>query len=90
MLIEHLGERPQVDPTTYVAPTAVLCGNVIVGPRCRILFGAVLTAEGGSIEVGSQCIVMENAVIRCSKPYPTRIGDNVLVGPRAYLTGCTV
>ena len=90
MLIEHLGKRPQVDATTYVAPNAVLCGNVVVGPRCRILFGAVLTAEGGPIEVGSQCIVMENAVIRGSKPYPTHIGDNVLVGPRAYLTGCTV
>ncbi len=90
MLIEHLGERPRVDPTAYVAPNAVLCGNVIVGARCRILFGAVLTAEGGPIEVGSQCIVMENAVIRGSKPYPTRIGANVLVGPRAYLTGCTV
>ena len=90
MLIEHLGERPRVDPTAYIAPTAVLSGEVIVGPRCRILFGAVLTAEGGSIEIGSQCIVMENAVVRGSKPYPTRIGDNVLVGPRAYLTGCTV
>ena len=90
MLIEHLGERPQVDLTTYIAPNAVLCGNVVVGPRCRILFGAVLTAEGGSIEIGSQCIVMENAVIRGSKPYPTRIGANVLVGPRAYLTGCNV
>jgi carbonic anhydrase/acetyltransferase-like protein (isoleucine patch superfamily) len=90
MLIEHLGKHPQVDATTYVAPNAVLCGNVVVGPRCRILFGAVLTAEGGRIEVGSQCIVMENVVIRGSKPYPTHIGDNVLVGPRAYLTGCTV
>lgn len=90
MLIEHLGDRPNVDSSAYIAPTAVLCGDVTVGPRCRILFGAVLTAEGGPIELGSQCIVMENAVVRSSKPYPTRIGNNVLIGPRAYLTGCTV
>lgn len=90
MLIEHLGDRPNVDSSAYVAPTAVLCGDVTIGPRCRILFGAVLTAEGGPIKLGSQCIVMENAVVRASKPHPTHIGDNVLIGPRAYLTGCTV
>lgn len=90
MLIEHLGNRPDVDSSAYIAPTAVLCGDVTVGPRCRILFGAVLTAEGGPIELGSQCIVMENAVVRASKPYPTHIGNNVLIGPRSYLTGCTV
>jgi carbonic anhydrase/acetyltransferase-like protein (isoleucine patch superfamily) len=90
VLIEHLGNRPNVDSSAYVAPTAVLCGDVTVGPRCRILFGAVLTAEGGAIELGAQCIVMENAVVRASKRYPTHIGSNVLIGPHAYLTGCTV
>jgi len=90
LLIEHLGHRPDVDPSAYVAPTAVLCGDVTVGPRCRILFGAVLTAEGGPIKLGAQCIVMENAVLRASKRYPTRVGNNVLIGPRSYLTGCTV
>jgi carbonic anhydrase/acetyltransferase-like protein (isoleucine patch superfamily) len=90
VLIEHLGDRPNVDPSAYVAPTAVLCGDVTIGPRCRILFGAVLTAEGGPIKLGSQCIVMENAVVRASRPYPTGIGNNVLIGPRAYLSGCTV
>jgi carbonic anhydrase/acetyltransferase-like protein (isoleucine patch superfamily) len=90
MLIEHLGERPTVDPSAYVAPTAVLSGNVRVGARSRILFGAVLTAEGGALEIGAQCIVMENAVLRATRRHPARLGDNVLVGPRAYLTGCDV
>ena len=90
MLIEHLGERPTVDPSAYVAPSAVLSGAVRVGARSRILFGAVLTAEGGPLEIGEQCIVMENAVVRATKQHPVRLGDNVLVGPRAYLTGCDV
>jgi carbonic anhydrase/acetyltransferase-like protein (isoleucine patch superfamily) len=55
-----------------------------------VLFGAVLAAEGGPVIVGSHCIVMENAVIRGTRQHPTRLGDHVLVGPRAYLTGCTV
>jgi carbonic anhydrase/acetyltransferase-like protein (isoleucine patch superfamily) len=90
MLIEHNGQRPVVDPSAYVAPTAVLSGDVRVGAETRILFGAVLTAEGGPVVVGSHCIVMENAVVRGSKRHPVAVGDHVLIGPRAYLTGCTV
>lgn len=90
MLIEHRGKRPRVPASAYVAPTATLCGDVTLGENCRILFGAVITAEGGPVEIGRQCIVMENAVIRGTARHPVRIGDHVLVGPRAYLTGCRV
>lgn len=90
MIVEHAGKRPAVDPTAYVAPTAVVSGEVSVGPHARILFGAVLTSEGGAVEVGARCIVMENAVLRGTPRHPTVVGDHVLVGPRAYLTGCTV
>jgi hypothetical protein len=46
VLLEHRGASPQVHPTAYVAPTAVVCGDVRVGPHSRVLFGAVLSAEG--------------------------------------------
>lgn len=90
MLFEHQGERPDVDPSATVAPTAVLSGDVRVGPECRVLHGAVLTSEGGPVVLGRRCIVMENAVLRGTGKHPLGIGDDVLVGPRAYLTGCTV
>ncbi len=89
-LIEHQGKRPRVAASAYVAPTATLCGDVSIGENSRVLFGAVLTAEGGPVEVGQETVIMENAVIRGSKRHPVRIGHHVLVGPRAYLTGCTV
>lgn len=90
MLIEHRGARPQVDPTAYVAPTAVLCGDVRVGPGARILFGAVLTAEDGAVEVGARCVVMENALLRGRAQHPVWLGDDVLVGPHAHVNGATV
>jgi carbonic anhydrase/acetyltransferase-like protein (isoleucine patch superfamily) len=90
MLIEHEGKRPQVAESAYVAPTAVLCGDVTVGPDSRILFGAVLTAEGGPIEVGERCIVMENAVVRGRQTHPVVLGDHVLVGPHAHVNGARV
>jgi carbonic anhydrase/acetyltransferase-like protein (isoleucine patch superfamily) len=90
MLLEHQGKRPRVHETAYVAPTATICGDVTIGENSRVLFGAVIVAEGGPVEIGAECIVMENAVIRGTRRHPIRIGHHVLVGPRAYLTGCTV
>jgi carbonic anhydrase/acetyltransferase-like protein (isoleucine patch superfamily) len=90
MLIEHLGKRPVIDPTARIAPTAVICGDVTVAPATSVGFGAVLTAEGGPIVVGRECVIMENAVIRGTKRHPAIIGDHVLVGPGAYLSGCAI
>jgi hypothetical protein len=51
MLLEHNGERPKVHSTAYVAPNATLCGDVTVGKDSRVMFGAVLTAEGRPVRV---------------------------------------
>ncbi|HKH17968.1 MAG TPA: hypothetical protein VKA57_10610, partial [Solirubrobacteraceae bacterium] len=55
-----------------------------------MLFGAVLTAEGGAIEVGSRCIVMEQALVRGRAGHPVRLGDHVLVGPHAHVNGAVI
>jgi carbonic anhydrase/acetyltransferase-like protein (isoleucine patch superfamily) len=90
MLIKHAGTAPRVDPTAFVAPNAVVCGDVTIGPGCRIMYGAQVIAESGSISIGTQCIVMENAVLRSSARHPLKIGNNCLVGPNAHVVGCTV
>lgn len=90
MLIERDGVTPQIDPTAWVAPNAALCGDVKIGPGCRILYGAQVIAESGSIAVGRECIVMENAVLRSSARHPLSIGNNCLVGPNAHVVGCVV
>src|SRR3954447_9076078 len=70
MLIEHRGASPTVDPSAYVAPNAVLCGEVHVGAGARILFGAVLSAEDGRVDVGERTVVMENALVRGRRRTP--------------------
>ncbi|MEA2422639.1 MAG: hypothetical protein QOF55_1738 [Thermoleophilaceae bacterium] len=92
MLIEHAGKRPQVADDAYVAPNAVLSGDVTVGPGARILFGAVVTAEGasGQATLGRDCIVMENALVRGRPGRPARIGDSVLIGPHAHVNGAEI
>jgi carbonic anhydrase/acetyltransferase-like protein (isoleucine patch superfamily) len=56
MIIKHDGATPRIDPTAWVAPNAVICGNVTIGPSCRVMFGAQVIAEGGSISIGCECI----------------------------------
>ena len=90
MILTHLGRSPRIDPTAYVAPNAVICGDVSIGPDCRILFGAQIIAEGGSIEIGRECIVMENAVLRANARHSLVIGNNCLIGPNAHVVGCRI
>lgn len=90
MILTHLGKTPRIDPTAYVAPNAVICGDVAIGAGCRILFGAQVIAEGGSIEIGRECIVMENAVLRAGERHPLRIGNNCLIGPVSHVVGCQI
>ena len=90
MLLEHDGKRPTVDPTAWVAPNAVVCGDVTLGEESRVLFGAVITAEAGSVSIGSHAIVMEQALVRGREGHPTTIGDHVIVGPHAHINGATI
>src|SRR5262245_22953189 len=90
MIIAHFGETPQIHPSAYVAPNATICGDVRVATGCRIMFGACVVAEGKTLELGANCIVMENAVIRSTDAHPTKIGSHCLVGPHAHLVGCTL
>ncbi|TMR25318.1 gamma carbonic anhydrase family protein [Nonomuraea turkmeniaca] len=90
MLIEHRGKRPVVPESAYVAPTAVLCGAVVLGEHARVLHGAVLTAEDGEVRTGADVVIMENALVRGRARHPALIGDAVLVGPHAHVNGATL
>lgn len=91
MLIEHAGKSPRVDPSAWIAPDATLCGDVRVGPGARVMHGARIIGEaGGSITIGRDCIVMENAVVRASLRHPCVIGDHCLIGPNAHVAGAVL
>ena len=90
MLIERRGRRPRVHDSAYLAPGVVVSGDVTIGAFTSVLAGAVITAEGGPVAIGSECVLMEHAVIRGARGHPCRIGDRVLVGPHAHLSGCQV
>ena len=94
MLIRHRGIAPTIDPTAYVAPTATLVGDVRIGPRVRVMFGAVLDSEASYVEVGEATVISENAVLRATavaaEPHPVVLGDHIFVGPHTTLLGCHI
>ena len=79
-----------IDRTAWIAPTAVLTGDVSVGPGSRVLHGAVLNGDQGSISLGRDVLIMENAVLRGRPDHPLVLGDAVLVGPHSHLNGARI
>ncbi len=90
MILTHAGHAPSIDPDAWIAPNAVVCGNVTIGPGARIAWGAQVIAEGGAIRIGSGTVVLENAVLRSTPLHDLAIGDHCVVGPNTHVAGCTV
>ena len=90
MILSYDGKVPVIHPTAWVAPDATVCGDVGIGANTRVLYGARIIAEGGRIEIGETCIVMENAVVRSTGRHSASIGNNCLIGPNAHVAGCTI
>ncbi len=90
MIIKHLNEDPKIDNSSFVAPNAMICGDVTIGKNVRVMYGAQIIAESSPITIGDNCIILENAVIRGTDKFSVSIGNNCLIGPHAHLAGCTV
>src|SRR3982074_2830427 len=90
MEFELGGKRPQVHKDAYIAPTAVLIGDVVIEAGASVWFGRVLRGDGGQNKGGEGSSGQDNAVIHCSANLPTIIERNVTVGHSALLEGCVV
>lgn len=92
MIIKFEGYRPQVSPSAFVAPTAVLIGNVVVHDEASIWFGAVLRGDHGDrpIVIGARTSVQDNCVIHVAFHKGTTIGEDVTIGHGAILEACDV
>ncbi|HEY2596935.1 MAG TPA: gamma carbonic anhydrase family protein [Candidatus Dormibacteraeota bacterium] len=90
MEFELGGKRPSVHPDAYVAPTAVLIGDVDIGAGASVWFGAILRGDEAQIKVGAGANIQDNAVIHCAHNLPTLIEENASVGHSAQLEGCVV
>jgi carbonic anhydrase/acetyltransferase-like protein (isoleucine patch superfamily) len=86
------GKRPKIHSSVFLAPTAVVIGDVTIGADSSVWFGAVLRGDSPehSVIVGRRTSVQENCVIHIGHWGPTVVGDDVTVGHGAKFECCTI
>jgi len=82
--------KPSIPNSAWVADTAVVRGNVTLGENVSIWFGAVLRGDEAPIAVGENTNIQDGSIIHVSADTPCHIGNNVTIGHRAIVHGCTV
>ncbi len=90
-LYELDGIRPQLaDGFNWIAPTAILIGQIIVGEGVGIWFGSALRGDNEPITVGDNTNIQENCVMHTDPGYPLTIGEGCTIGHKAMLHGCKI
>jgi carbonic anhydrase/acetyltransferase-like protein (isoleucine patch superfamily) len=94
-LIPYAGRSPRLDPAAFVAPGAVLIGDVELGPEASIWYNCVLRGDVNRIRIGARTNIQDGSVVHVDSPrpghdsgHPTLIGEEVLIGHLAMVHGC--
>jgi len=86
-----LGDRvPDIDPTAFVHPDAVVIGHVTLGPQASVWPSAVLRGDYGVITVGARTSIQDGTIIHATATKPTTVGADCIIGHNAHLEGCTI
>jgi carbonic anhydrase/acetyltransferase-like protein (isoleucine patch superfamily) len=80
----------RVDPSTFIASSAVIRGRVSIGANAVILFGVVIRAEEDEVVIGDSTNIQDNSVVHCDMGFPTRIGARTTVGHGAIVHGASI
>ena len=85
------GKTPRLDGSVFVAETAVVIGDVEIGPDSSVWFGTVVRGDIHSIRIGARTNIQDQSVIHVTGgKHPTSVGDDVTIGHRVTLHGCTI
>jgi carbonic anhydrase/acetyltransferase-like protein (isoleucine patch superfamily) len=87
----HGGKAPRLHPTVFAAESSVVIGDVEIGEGSSVWFGAIVRGDVNSIRIGARTNLQDLTVVHVtSRTHPTVVGDDVTVGHRVVLHGCTV
>ena len=80
----------QIHDTAFIAPGAVVLGDVTIGENSGIWYNAVVRGDRDSIVIGKESNIQDNAVVHLGSGYPVEIGDHVTIGHGAIVHGCKI
>ena len=89
-IIEFEGKKPRIHPSAWIAPTAVIIGDVEIGPDSSVFYGCVLRGDVNAIRIGARTNIQDNSVLHVDGDAPCTLGDDVTVGHMALVHGTTV
>ena len=91
LIIPHHGKHPEIPATAYLAPTATVIGDVILGDHASLWFNVVVRGDVNYIRIGDRTNIQDNSTIHVSiNTHPTVIGNDVVGGHNILLHGCTI
>ncbi len=91
MILSYKGNLPKIDPSVWIAESAQVIGDVEIGPESSIWFSAVVRGDVHRIRIGARTNVQDLSVLHVTRKIcPLTIGDDVTVGHRVILHGCTL
>ncbi len=91
VILSYKGIKPTIGPDSYIAPTAAVIGDVILGEGCSVWFSAVLRGDVHHIRIGKNTNIQDNSTVHVTyKTGPTHIGDNVTIAHNVCVHGCTI
>lgn len=90
MIIAFHGKYPRIGTEVFVAPTAVVIGDVTIADGASIWYGAVLRGDTAPITIGRDTSIQDNTTVHSDYGFPTVVGSEVTVGHNALVHGCTI
>jgi carbonic anhydrase/acetyltransferase-like protein (isoleucine patch superfamily) len=91
LILPWKGVMPRIAADAFIAPNAVLIGDIEIGSQSSVWFGCTIRADVHFVRIGARSNIQDGTIIHeSSKPLPTLIGDDVLVGHAVILHGCTL
>ncbi|WP_102158179.1 gamma carbonic anhydrase family protein [Zhihengliuella halotolerans] len=89
-LIEINGKSPVVHAGAFVAPTAVLSGDVVLADGASAFYGVSVRGDSDAIRIGAGTNLQDNVVVHADRGVPCTVGEGVSVGHAAVIHGCTI
>ena len=87
----HHGITPTIDPSAFIAETAVIIGDVEIAADASIWYGAVLRGDGNYIRVGARTNVQDGVIVHINTQlFPCIIGADITIGHGAIVHACTL
>lgn len=91
LILPVKGISPQLGDNCFVADNATIVGDVVLGSECSVWFNAVIRGDVNAIRIGNKTNIQDGVVIHCTyQKASTTIGNNVSIGHKAIVHGCTV